>query len=420
MREIPRRRFVWIGFAIAAAVAGLLAVGFVAASAPVALAQEARPWSLRNLFFPRRAQRMEPRQWREPGERLRKPSTPRTKPPQRKTAIKRVVEPEIVIDPKAPDAKVVLVIGDFIGGGLAEGLDMLFAENPRVRVVDRTNGASGFVREDHFDWPGNVAGIVATEKPAVVVALVGANDRQQMRIGDRRETLRSEAWTREYSARAASFASAIWATDVPFVWVGTTPFKSPKATSDMLALNDIYRKVAADVGAEFIDVWEGFVDEKGSFITSGADISGQPVRLRSGDGINFTAAGKRKLAFYAEKPLKRLLGEAGAGAPTGPGVEGVPPGGTGPMVPTDRTVPMALNDPELDGGTELLGATASSRPKTPARPAAAADDATVAGRADDFSWPRGQAAAVPQPARDGTATASTQADRRGVMPVTAE
>ena len=32
-------------------------------------------------------------------------------------------------------------------------------------------------------------------------------------------------------------------------------------------------------------------------------MNGQPVRLRSDDGINLSKAGKRKVAFYAEKPL---------------------------------------------------------------------------------------------------------------------
>ena len=32
--------------------------------------------------------------------------------------------------------------------------------------------------------------------------------------------------------------------------------------------------------------------------------------MRSGDGINRSGPGKRKVAFYAEKPLAKLLGEA--------------------------------------------------------------------------------------------------------------
>lgn len=409
MQERPRRPFVRLGLVVAITVAALV-VGLAAVSAPPAFAQErVRGWTLRDLFFPRKFQRVDPR------ERV---ARPRRIAKQRAKPARRIAEPEVVIASKAADAKTILVVGDFIASDLAEGLNMLFASNTRVRIVDRTKNASGFVREDHFDWPGNIAEIIAAEKPAAVVVLVGANDRQRMRIGAARETVRSDAWTREYSARAANFASSASASDVPLVWVGTIPFSSSKSSSDMLALNEIYRRVSADAGAEFIDVWDGFVDENGAFVTTGPDISGQPARLRSSDGVNLTTAGKRKLAFYTEKTLKRLLGEAGLGGPPLPGSEGVPSVGPGPGMPTDRTQPIALTDPELDGGTELLGATVTF--KSVARPAGdrpsadSAAPATAAGRVDDFSW-RGRDAA-PAPASDTTATASTGA---GIAPAPA-
>jgi hypothetical protein len=210
---------------------------------------------------------------------------------------------------------------------------------------------------------------------------------------------------REYSARAASFASEVASKKTPLVWLGTPAFKSGRMNTDILAFNEIYRTVAADGGLEFVEVWDGFVDEAGKFITTGPDISGQPVRLRTEDGINLTAAGKRKLAFYSEKPLRRLLG---LGAAPGPGGEpgalgGAPPAQQAPAI--DRTVPMALGDPALDGGETLLGATvdigraappseALSSSATPAVPAAVGVPAAVPGRVDDFLLPQQPAAAA--------------------------
>jgi hypothetical protein len=401
-----QRPIAWLGLAAALIFAVLAAGGLLATTAPPAFAQErVRGWTLRDLFFPRRYQRVDPR---DDVARPRRKVKQRARP--RKPAI---VEPEIVIEPKADDAKTVLVVGDFIASDLAEGLDMLFASNTRVRIADRTNNASGFVRDDHFDWPGKIGEIVAAEKPAVVVVLIGANDRQQMRIADKREPVRSEAWAREYSARAANFASAVSVSEVPLVWVGTIPFKSTKSSSDMLALNEIYARVASDVGAEFIDVWDGFADEKGAFVVTGPDISGQPARLRSSDGVNLTTAGKRKLAFYTEKTLKRLLGEAGLGEPALPGAEGVPSAGLGPGMPTDRTMPIALTDPALDGGAELLGATVTVKTPGPGpeqAPEQSAVPVPAAGRVDDFSW-RGKAASTTLPpiSRSADTTASTRA-----------
>jgi hypothetical protein len=66
----------------------------------------------------------------------------------------------------------------------------------------------------------------------------------------------------------------------------------------------------------------------------------------------------------------------------------------------DRTPPMLLNDPALDGGADLLGAAPPHTSATTARKVVGAGDEPAAspGRADDFSWPQKK---VPEAAKDG-------------------
>ncbi|WP_137933558.1 SGNH/GDSL hydrolase family protein [Mesorhizobium comanense] len=367
----------------------LLAIGASSALHAPAMAQEqpqqSHGWSLRDLLFPRRSERVEPPQ-----------DIQKAKPKPRKPRVPRApVEPQTPVAEKAPDARTVLVVGDFMASGLAEGLDAAFADNPAVRIVVRSNGSSGFVRDDFYNWPEQIKSLIETEKPAAVVVMLGSNDRQQMKVGDVREQPRSENWTKEYERRTDSLGKAIANAKVPFLWVGMPAFRVPKMTSDMLAFNDIYRKAAESHGGEFVDVWDGFVDENGAFITSGPDMNGQPVRLRADDGINVSKAGKRKLAFYTEKPLAKILGLAAPGSvapaavPAGAPVEAPAPAAA-PIV-IDRTAPMLLSDPALDGGAELLGAVppAKADPALPGEKLMIEGKAPEAspGRADDFSWP---------------------------------
>lgn len=392
------RRISVTGFVPAAfALLAMLVAGFVVTSPPPALAQDGgglRPW-LRNLFAsPQRRERVEPR------ADISRPARPKNTKARKKPSTARPAEPQIVVMEKKPDARVVLVIGDFLGSGLAEGLQEVYAQNPDVVILDRTKGSSGLVRDDVMNWPAEIGKLVEAAKPEVVVAMLGSNDRQQMRIDGNREPPRSDAWTKEYTKRAEALGKAVETSKLPVLWVGMPAFKSTKMSSDMLAFNAIYQAAAEAVGGEFIDIWDGFVDENGAFVITGPDINGQPVKLRAGDGINFTRAGKRKLAFYLEKPLAKIVGGGVQGA--APIVVAPPPSSSVPGAPAiDTGIPVSLSDPELDGGGELLGADLGARQdvRTPGEKLVVEGIAPdpAAGRADDFSWPPQNATALPPP-----------------------
>jgi hypothetical protein len=364
------------------------------------LAQDEKPRTLFEFLF-RGGDRAE-------SPRKAPPSKSKSRSKSAKSTRPRTVVPEVEVVEKSPTAKVVLVVGDFMAGGLAEGLTDVYAGNAEVRVVERAKGSSGFARPDFHNWPEEVKTLIETEKPALVAVMIGSNDRQEMNIGELREPPMTDPWLKEYTARATALGTSIRQAGVPFVWVGMPSFKSKKMTSDMLVLNDVYRTAAQASGGEFIDIWEGFVDEAGAYVQTGPDINGQPVRLRSSDGINMTRPGKRKLAFYAEKPLAKILGSGGgASGPTVPFLGS----GTSTVDPMtiDRTVPVSLMDPELDGGGELLGAispAARNNARTLAEKLVVEGIApeSVPGRADDFS---GRPAVADKAAEPDTTTAIT-------------
>lgn len=371
-------RIVCVGLALALALPSP-GGGFGPAGAQAQEAGERGGGGLLRFLFPRR----EKQDRAAPAV----PDAPR-RPAQRRAA---PAQPAIPAVEKAQDARRVLVIGDFLAGGLADGLAAAYAENADVVVLGRSNGSSGLVRDDHYDWPGNIASVIEAENPAAVIVMLGSNDRQQMRVGETREAPRSEAWTAEYERRAAALVKAIREKDLPLLWIGNLPFKSPAMSSDMVAFNDIYRRIVTDAGGEFIDVWDGFVDESGNFVANGPDMNGQPAQLRAEDGINVTRAGRRKIAFYVEKPLARLLDLKGdGGVPDAPAPDaGALPGLDGAPAEVDRTPPLAIDDIGAEAGSGLLGAVVAppgGEAATPGEKLAREGVApeTKPGRADDF------------------------------------
>ncbi|QFY61309.1 DUF459 domain-containing protein [Rhizobium grahamii] len=323
---------------------------------------------------------------------------PRSIPKKKKTAPKATVAAPRPAPPVAPPeekavekldtAQKILVVGDFLAGGLGVGMDAAFQDSPGVVIETHSNVASGLVRDDYYDWPSQLTKFMDESKPAMVVVLLGANDRQQMVTDSGKEKFRTDGWFAEYQRRVASFGKEVTARKIPLLWVGLPAFDSPAMTADALQMNQLYRKQVESVGGEFVDVWDGFVNENGEFIVTGSDINGQQVRLRTSDGINLTEAGRRKLAFYVEKPVRRILGTQASPDLVRLDSSNVPALDLSSN-PADHTDPISLSDPNLDGGTALLGGAAQpvSTGKSP-RDRLVQDGEMApppAGRVDDYS-----------------------------------
>lgn len=321
----------------------------------------------------------------------------RTTTPVKKKPVVAKPKPVITAPPlapvivKNPDAAKILVIGDFIAGGLAEGLTETFSEAADLQVINRSNGSSGFVRQDYYNWSKELPAILAEQKPAVIVMMIGANDRQTLTQKSISLAPDTDEWKKLYQARVDEFLQVSAKSGIPVIWVGQPPYQSAALSQTMLSLNTIYKQAVEQTPAKdgtakavFVDVWDGFVDDKGGFTQTGVDVNGQTVRLRGNDGINMTAAGKLKLAFYVEKPLRQLLKPAPSEtAPTDN--KSNEPMAMPVQKEITRIGPMKLNDLDQSGDDVLLGDTTStaktSAPRAENKPA-------PLGRADNFHWPR--------------------------------
>jgi hypothetical protein len=296
---------------------------------------------------------------------------------------------------KLPDAKKVLVIGDFMATALSDGLTMATSGDTNIVIEKGTDGSSGLVRSDHLDWPVSLKQQIGEIKPALIVIMLGTNDRQQMNVNGQKEKFRSEAWNGEYERRIAALTKVAVDNKIPFIWTGLPSFQSPSLSADAATLNSLYRSKAEMAGGTFIDIWDGFADEEGKFIASGSDINGQPVRLRGSDGLSLTKAGKRKMAFYLEKDLRRLIGaDASALAVLKLDDTNSLPADAKTTVPAYTNIlvvpPVSLADPELDGAKVLLdsGLVPKASGKSPRDLLIEKGETEAApeGRVDDFSW----------------------------------
>jgi hypothetical protein len=374
---MPRRLIVALLVAVVGVGSAPIVVDFGSTDAVAQSRKEKRPSLFERLFDSLRGNR-EPRSV----PRIRKVKPRNTAPPV----------PVVEVVPKDPDARKVLVIGDFVAGGLAWGLEQAFADEPKLVVIDQSKANSGLVRADHFDWNASLPNILNETQPDLIVMTLGANDRQEFRDGNVRAAIRSDDWVAAYTTRISGIVDTLNLYGRPFFWVGAPPMRATSASSDMAYVNGLYKPRVQAGGGHFVDIWNGFANEDGRYVSSGPDVEGQVRQLRTSDGINFTRAGRLKLAFYVDREIRRQTGFGSGGidllatVTQGNRIE-IGPDGTkrlvGPII--------SLNDPLPGLSGDLVGAEA---PISPAEESLqfkmivrGESLPQAAGRADDFSWP---------------------------------
>ena len=352
------------GFLLSLGLSALIAIGTLApeahaqsSSGEIVVAQNNDGFGnfFRNLFRDRRRQQPpqqdfdffpqfeqeEPQPQATPRrERRNRPAAPR---PQ-----------EIAAVEKAEDAKRAMVIGDFMAGALAKGLAEAYRENPNIVVIDASSGSSGLVRNDYYDWPGKLPDLVTEQKPDAILVMIGGNDRQTLNTDTGAHVLGTDGWRAAYAARVGALAEVLKFTGKPILWVGLAPVESGAMSRDYSAFNGIVREQLEAKQMRFIETWNGFADEEGKYVAVGPDVRGQSVQLRASDGLNFTKAGQRKLAYFVEQELTDIFGGAvpllaaiDPNAPAGEGGAAL----IGPMVPLDSL--------SAAGGEALSGAAAA-------------------------------------------------------------
>jgi hypothetical protein len=148
---------------------------------------------------------------------------------------------------------------------------------------------------------------------------------------------------------------------VAVYWVGLPNARRPDQDDDFRMMNEIIRERVYINAMKYIDAHASFVDEQqGGYSAYGPDQTGKMVLLRENDGIYFTAAGNRKLAFFVEREIKRDLTQAKA----------------------ERNVPLAGSEPEQSKIHPTAAAAAGEVAGKEPAPAVPPDTTAAAAKSD--------------------------------------
>lgn len=206
------------------------------------------------------------------------------------------LEPEAGAAPVTPGAPPrLLVIGDSLGRDMGDGLAQMLGPSG-IEVDDDARPSTGLARPDYFDWPARLRSDLDTDRPTLVVVMVGGNDAQPFMIGNSPTSFASPAWDSAYQARVREIVSEVSGSGARLLWVGIPICASPQFSADMAHLDSIYRSVVPDgPTSSFFDSWSLFTTPAGSYASYLPGPGGQPELVRQPDGIHLTTDGVNRL-----------------------------------------------------------------------------------------------------------------------------
>ncbi len=199
------------------------------------------------------------------------------------------------------------VFGDSLADGIWNGLKRAFPPNTGMDVIRQTRAGSGLARVRAFNWNLVIDKLLNVNKVHLAVVMLGVSDAKTIRFRRRAHKFMTPEWKKIYAGRVDQMMKRLKRAKTAVYWVGLPIMANAKFNADMQALNDLVRERAFLNGVKFIDTWNGFTDQFGRFSAYGPDLSGRVRRLRTSDGIHFTAHGYRKLAHFVEQEIRKDL-----------------------------------------------------------------------------------------------------------------
>ena len=192
-----------------------------------------------------------------------------------------------------------LLVGDSIGNNLGYGMIGQLNRYSNLKFVLRAKSSTGLSNSWFYNWETNLKSYLRTEKPNLVVVLLGANDRQNMRVGGEILTYGTTKWREAYSASVARMTKLATDAGAYVLWVGMPKCKPYNYNKGMELISGLYaRTVPLNPGARYLALKTLTSDARGNY-TQYQVVNGSRMKTRGDDGIHFTANGQNVIGSYA-------------------------------------------------------------------------------------------------------------------------
>lgn len=201
------------------------------------------------------------------------------------------------LQPTAASPLRVLEIGDSLGIDLGDQLQAQLDATGLATTTVAAMGDTGLANLSYYDWPAQLVPLLATDHPQLVVVFLGANDDQGLYVDGTAAEPGTATWAAAYGQRVDAVLREATDTGARVVWVGMPPMANADLNAAMAVEDTIYaHETDAFPGTVYVASAPVLGGASGQYETAGTDGSGQPVVLRTPDGVHLTPAGAGLLA----------------------------------------------------------------------------------------------------------------------------
>ena len=198
----------------------------------------------------------------------------------------------------------IAVIGDSLADGLYAGLKQLSRSHENIKVKKYSKVNTGLVRYDRYDWGNAARKIASKDNSDIFILMFGANDLQTIRESSGRYHFQTDGWLKRYKARIDTILTELKSTGRDVYWVGLPIVGKKNFAKGYKYLNGIYKERAEANGIQYIESWDWFASENGSFQMSGTTSDGKKRTLRAKDKVHFTPVGYHEIGRLVAREIK--------------------------------------------------------------------------------------------------------------------
>ncbi|MFB2538758.1 MULTISPECIES: DUF459 domain-containing protein [unclassified Acinetobacter] len=202
----------------------------------------------------------------------------------------------------------VFFAGDSMMQGVAPWVMRDLQKQYQVKSIDLSKQSTGLSYSTFFDWPKTIENtLTANPDIGALIIFLGPNDPWDVSDpqNGKRVIFNTPRWNQLYAEKIQRILKAAQKSDVQVLWVTPPTMKRPELSQQMDALRQVYHQTIPKNNALVIDSKPLLLTNGNeSHYSDSINIDGKITKVRTADGIHFTADGQKLIAQAILQKIK--------------------------------------------------------------------------------------------------------------------